>query len=129
MLRVTHAPTKTQERWTLCGQLAGPWVAELRTCWERCRPVSGNGAAITHTVVDLSQVTFVDEEGEKLLSEMRDEGAEFVAAGVETKHLLKNLRAKGARSLRRCIAPLQAHCGDSTGTTKEPQMTENEGNK
>ena len=118
MLRVTHAPTKTQERWTLCGQLAGPWVAELRICWERSRPVGGNVAGITHTVVDLSDVTFIDEDGEKLLLEMRDGGAEFVAAGVETKYLLKNLRAKGARPLRRCIAPLLAHCSDTTGSTK-----------
>ena len=57
-------------------------------------------------VVDLSEVTFIDESGERLLSEMRSNGADFVAAGVETAHLLKNLRAKGERSLRRCIAPL-----------------------
>ena len=44
-------------------------------------------------------------EGEKLLSEMGSEGAEFVAAGVETKDLLENLKGKGERPLRRFIGP------------------------
>jgi hypothetical protein len=102
MLRITHAQTEAERRWTLCGQLTGPWVVELRACWERSRRV----AAGARTVVDLSDVTFIDESGERLLSQMRSEGAEFVAAGVDTKHLLKNLRTKGERPLRRCIAPL-----------------------
>jgi hypothetical protein len=54
----------------------------------------------------LSEVTFIDESGECLLSEMRGSGAKFVAAGIETKHLLKNLVVNGERSLRRVIAPL-----------------------
>jgi hypothetical protein len=113
MLRITQAQTETEQRWTLCGQLTGPWVAELRVCWEHGRQI----AVRTHTVVDLSDVTFIDETGEKLLSEMRSRGAEFVAAGVDTKHLLKNLKAKGERSMRRCIAPLAKGC-EKSGTAK-----------
>jgi ABC-type transporter Mla MlaB component len=118
MLRITHAQTGTDQCWTLSGQLTGPWVAELRTCWEHGRRVAGRG----HTTVDLSDVTFIDESGESLLSEMRTGGAEFVAAGVDTKHLLKHLRAKGERSLRRCIAP-QAKRHEKSGIAK------NEGNE
>ena len=102
MLRITHAQTETEQRWTLCGQLTRPWVAELRASWELGREAGHD----LHTVVDLSDVTFIDENGERLLSEMRNEGAAFIAAGVETKHLLKNLKGKGERPLRRCIAPL-----------------------
>jgi hypothetical protein len=101
MLRITYAQTETEQRWTLCGQLAGLWVAELRACWEHGR----NAADGAHPVVDLSEVTFIDESGERLLSEMRNSGAKFVAAGVETKHLLENLIVKGERPLRRVIAP------------------------
>jgi hypothetical protein len=61
-------------------------------------------------LVDLSDVTFIDEAGEKLLSEMRSSGATFVAAGVETKHLVENLRVKGERSLRRVIVPRANPC-------------------
>jgi anti-anti-sigma regulatory factor len=99
MLRITYARTEIEQRWTLCGQLTGPWVGELRASWEYCRQVG------VTTVVDLSDVTFIDESGEKLLSQMRDNGAEFVAAGVDTTHLLTHLKAEGERSLRRCIAP------------------------
>jgi hypothetical protein len=87
MLRITTAQTETELRWTLCGQLAGPWVGELRTCWD----LSRRGAPRTRFVVDLREVTFVDESGETLLYEMCCAGAEFLAAGVETKHLVENL--------------------------------------
>jgi hypothetical protein len=113
MLRITHARTETEQRWTLCGQLAGPWVAELRACWEHARGLAGD----PHTVVDLSDVTFIDENGETLLSQMRSNGAEFVAAGVDTTHLLENLKAKGQRSLRRSIAPL-CSCFDKSEAAK-----------
>lgn len=108
MLRITHARTEKEQRWTLCGQLAGPWVAELRQCWQH-RADDGNPG---RNVVDLSEVTFIDEAGEKLLSEMRNDGAEFVAVGVDTKHLLKNLKAKGERPLRRLLGA-SCHCGKS----------------
>jgi hypothetical protein len=57
-------------------------------------------------VVDLSDVTFIDEDGERLLAEMRRAGVEFVATGVETKHLLQNLKGRGERPLRRLIGGL-----------------------
>jgi hypothetical protein len=58
-----------------------------------------------HTFVDLSDVTFIDESGETLLSDMRSSGAEFVATGVDTRYLLQNLKAPGERPLRRLIGP------------------------
>ena len=106
MLRITHACTETEQRWTLCGRLTRPWVAELRASWENGR----QGGVSPRTVVDLSDVTFIDESGEKLLSEMGSDGAEFIAAGVETKHLLKNLRDKGERPLRRFIGGPANQC-------------------
>jgi hypothetical protein len=117
MLRITHARTEAGHRWTLCGQLTSPWVAELRACWEQGR----QDGVSARTVVDLSEVTFIDESGEKLLSEMGNDGAEFIAAGVETKHLLKNLKGKGERPLRRFIGPCATLCersGEKCGITK-----------
>ncbi len=83
----------------LCGQLAGPWVEELRVCWNHARGPS----PLERQLVDLSDVTFIDEAGEQLLSEMHVAGVEFVAAGVETKHLLESLAAKGQRPLRKLL--------------------------
>jgi hypothetical protein len=43
-------------------------------------------------VIDLSDVTSIDDRGEALLGELKDEGAEFLARGVYTRHLLENLK-------------------------------------
>ena len=43
-------------------------------------------------LIDLRDVTFIDESGEGLLGEMREQGAEFVARGVVAKHLLESLK-------------------------------------
>ena len=113
MLRITHAQTETEQRWTLCGQLSGSVGCGTAACWEHGRQVAGR----VHTVVNLSDVTFIDESGEKLLREMRSDGVEFVAAGIDTKHLLKHLKARGERQLRRFIAP-QANCWETPDVTK-----------
>ena len=110
MLRITHSRTETEQRWTLCGRLTRPWLTELRACWEHSR----QGGANARLIVDLSDVTFIDESGEKLLSELGGEGAEFIAAGVETVHLLKNLKDSGKRPLRRFIGPAAIDKGESS---------------
>jgi hypothetical protein len=98
MLRICYLHGEGSHEWTLCGQLAGLWVGEFRICWERTRATGP-----LRTVVNLSDVTFIDEKGERLLSDMHGAGVEFVAAGVATKHLLENLAAKGERPLRRVV--------------------------
>jgi len=97
MLKITNSATDNEERWTLCGQLSGQWVAELRSNWDEVREWSRGRSY----VIDLSDVTRIDGSGERLLGELRDEGAEFVARGVYTRHLLENLRNNKVRQFRR----------------------------
>lgn len=99
MLRISHSDTGTSHTWHLCGQLAGPWVEELRVCW---RHTSRTAPGI-QAVMDLRDVTFVDEGGERLLSEMRRDGVQFVAVGVETRDLVDNLNGTDERPLRRLL--------------------------
>jgi anti-anti-sigma regulatory factor len=87
MLKITNSLTANEKRWILCGQLAGPWVPELRSNWNEVRECSRGRT----NVVDLTDVTFIDKSGAALLRQLRDEGAEFVARGVEIRHLLENL--------------------------------------
>jgi hypothetical protein len=120
MLRISYSLTDSGQQWTLCGQLAGPWVQELRSCWEHAR---GDAAGL-RAVVNLNDVTFIDEDGERLLSEMRSSGVEFVAAGVETKHLLQNLKGRGERPLRRsigCLTRVANPCEGGTLGVRRPQ--------
>jgi hypothetical protein len=107
MLRVNYSDNNGGQRWGLCGHLAGPWVEELRACWSQAR----RRAPLARAIVDLTDVTFIDEAGEGLLAEMERAGTEFVAAGVENKHLLANLKATNERSLRRRVEHLGARCG------------------
>jgi hypothetical protein len=99
MLRINYSPTKTGQQWTLCGRLAGPWVQELRSCWEDTRQI----AAGSQDIIDLTGVTFIDENGERVLADMHDAGVSFVAGGVETQHVIDNLKLNGERQLRRII--------------------------
>jgi hypothetical protein len=83
MFRACYSDTDAQ-RWSLHGRLAGPWVDELRSCWKQAR----ERAPLARAIVDLKEVTFIDQAGEKLLAEMRGAGAELIATGVEHRHLL-----------------------------------------
>jgi hypothetical protein len=88
MLRISNRTTADEVRWVLCGRLAGPWVGELRSNWDKAREWSRG----RRHVIDLSDVTSIDERGEALLRELKDEGAEFFATGVYTRHLIDNLK-------------------------------------
>lgn len=89
MLRIETIESKL----TLHGQLAGPWVEELKVAWNE-----------SLRVVDLTDVTFVDEAGARVLCAMKSAGVKFVARGVDTKHLLDDLTRKTAPPLRRCLS-------------------------
>ena len=97
VLRTTILEETTEQRWTLQGRLSGPWVGPLRTNWERSHCTGG----ARKCVVDVSGVTFVDLEGERVLAAMMNDGAEFIASGVYTKHLLEMLERRSQRWIRK----------------------------
>ena len=75
MLRITvdHNPDTLVFR--LEGRLVGPWVPELRECWENNLASRGSSAVR----VDLRGVTFLDAGGKELLAAMHARGAELIA--------------------------------------------------
>ena len=87
MFRASYSDNADTQRWNLHGRLAGPWVDELRTCWKQAR----ERAPLARAIVDLKEVTFIDQAGEKLLAEMRGAGAKLIATGVEHQHLVARL--------------------------------------
>ena len=99
MLRICYTDSATVQQWILSGQLAGRWVSELRDCWRDHRRT----APLSRAVADLREVTFIDEAGEELLAEMLAAEVEFVTSGVETRHVIENLRDKSEKPLRRLI--------------------------
>lgn len=90
MLRITITETLSEQKWTLEGRLVQPWVSELKSCWTRTETARKERKC----VVDLTAVTFIDKIGEKALAELSKEGAELVAAGVYTRHVVHNIEKK-----------------------------------
>lgn len=90
MLKITFHETPTEKRWILHGRLVGPWVAELRTSWKKTHRDHGERTWI----VDLSDVTFIDQRGERLLRTMSKAGTQFIATGIYIRHLLQQRCAR-----------------------------------
>jgi len=115
MLKVSYSDSGEGQRWCLCGRLAGPWVDELRSFWREIRERSPRARA----VIDLKDVIFIDEAGERLLAEMEIAGAELVAAGVENNHVIATLKDRGGYSLRRGWENLCGCRGEQAGKNGE----------
>ena len=90
MLRITIAETLNEQRWTLEGRLVQPWVSELKSCWTRTEADRRERKC----VVDLTGVSFIDTSGEKVLAELSKDGAELVATGIYTRHVVNNIEKK-----------------------------------
>jgi anti-anti-sigma regulatory factor len=91
-IHITDLPD--EQRWSLQGQLVGQWAAELRLTWREKR----HEGDTRRYIVELIDVTFVDQAGEAVLAEIISHGAELVAGDVYTKHLLCNLRRELKRT-------------------------------
>ena len=92
MLRITIAETLTEQRWTLEGRLVQAWISELKSNWARTETARRERKC----VVDLTAVTFIDKSGEKALAELSKGGAELIAIGCYTRHVVQNIERKKA---------------------------------
>jgi anti-anti-sigma regulatory factor len=93
MLRITTQDDTQVLTFRLDGKLAGPWVAELRDCWQSklsCRP------PFVH--VDLRSVTFIDTAGKKMLTDMYRQGAKLLAHDCQLKTVVAEIETAGAES-------------------------------
>ena len=87
MLRITVHDNPQALTFQLEGRLAGPWVQELKECWQstlahRDKPILR---------VDLTGVTFIDDAGKACLAAMHRQGAELVAADCLTKEIVAEI--------------------------------------
>src|SRR3984957_14614655 len=95
MLKIHFSQTVSEEKWILHGRLAGLWVNELSACWSVNHRTDTGRACI----VDLNEVTFIDESGERLLRMLAGDGAQFTASGIYTKHVIEHLNVQRKRRL------------------------------
>lgn len=84
---ITEQPIADGLSFKLAGAIAGDWAIELKRCWRE----AADSPARSRLIVDLSEVTFVDEAGKELLKSMVSEGAELVARDVLMKSIVEDI--------------------------------------
>src|SRR5580692_1603337 len=89
--------TPAERRWVVQGRLVGPWVSELRTTWKRTHRSRDKQICI----IDLNNVTFIDQGGERLLRAMSKKGAQLIAEGVYIKHVIEQVKNSWTPSAER----------------------------
>ena len=85
MLKITTDADEGGTILKLEGRLTGPWVEELKACWQKAV------ARKQHVGVVLNEVTFIDEAGRNLLDDMNRQGVELTAAGCMTKAIIERI--------------------------------------
>lgn len=95
MLRITIADTPSEQKWVLAGRLTKTCVDQLRANWKESRSARAGRSCL----VDLRDVTFIDESGEKVLRKMMDEGAQFLCRGVYTTQVVGEMEKEHRRGL------------------------------
>jgi hypothetical protein len=88
MLRVITERQGDRYRLDLHGTLGGEWVSVLQQHW---RSILDDVPSAKLTLV-LSNVDFIDPDGEQLLQRMADDDVEFVVAGCMNRYVIDSLK-------------------------------------
>lgn len=89
MLRVITERQGDRYRLDLHGTLGGEWVKVLEQHW---RSIIREAPSAKVTLV-LSNVDFIDPDGEQLLQRMADGDVAFVAAGCMNRYVIDSLKS------------------------------------
>jgi hypothetical protein len=85
VIRITTQQESSATRLFLEGKLAGPCVDELDKCWQTC---PSDEVAL---LVDLTNVSFVDDHGKELLARMHKRGIKLFSTSLMTKCLIEEI--------------------------------------
>jgi hypothetical protein len=88
MLRVITDRQGDDHRIELHGELGGEWVPLLERIWRNVLYGSPDGRV---TLV-LSDVDFIDADGERLLRRMAEKGVQFEVSGCMNRYVVENLQ-------------------------------------
>jgi anti-anti-sigma regulatory factor len=94
MLRITIEEDQEAAVLKLEGRVAGPWVAELSRYWREMAP----SLASRKLLLDLSNVTYTDEVGKRVLGAIYAQtAAELITSTPWTKFLAEQITRGGAQ--------------------------------
>jgi hypothetical protein len=91
MLRVITERQGETYRLVLHGMLGGEWVPMLEQHW---RAIVDAAPSARVTVV-LSDIEFIDADGEQLLRRLGEGGVEFVVSGCMNRYVIEKLQLNG----------------------------------
>jgi len=114
VIRITAQQESTATRLFLEGKLSGPCVDELDKCWQTCP----NGEV--PLVVDLTNVSFVDERGKELLARMHNKGIRLFSKSVMTKCIVEEIENIAIGSGDHILSPDQLLSPHATTSSKSP---------
>ena len=97
MLKIEYERHDGHYAIVLHGSVAGEWVSLLDRYW---RSIAEDVPSASINVV-LTDVSFIDHDGERLLERMWREGVELEAHGCMNRHVIDNIRAQRRRPIRR----------------------------
>ena len=94
MLRVTKSDNANAFDLKLEGKLAGSWVDVLEQCWKQAIEDSGGNPG----GVDLTAVTYVDDRGMELLTQIHRGGATLHGATCLAKGIIEDIQSLQRRA-------------------------------
>jgi anti-anti-sigma regulatory factor len=97
VLKITTKEHPESFTLVLEGRLCRPWLGEVEDRWSELI----SSAAEKQLLVDLAGVTFIDQDGEKLLASILERGAAVRASGVLVRYMVQQAQQQIARDARR----------------------------
>lgn len=87
VLRISNREIAGHSSLFIEGRLAGPCVSELEKCWRSAIA----GEAPLPSVIDLTNVSFIDAGAKQLLIQMHEHGIKLVANGLMSKFFVEEI--------------------------------------
>ena len=87
MLMISERREEDAHTFRLAGPLAGDWAVSFKRCWHKATRV----LKPSRIVVDLTDVTFVDEAGAELLASIVKAGARLVGFDILMKPIVEEI--------------------------------------
>ncbi len=94
MLRISVLNEPLRTRFKLEGKLAHEWVREALKAWHSLKALGGK----KKVVVDLFDVSFVDDSGWLLLAEMHHAGAKLLGSGPMISAVIEEIEEAEAET-------------------------------
>jgi hypothetical protein len=96
MLKISVIEARNQRRLLVEGRLIAPWSAELISACDKAR----EGLDGRELLVELVNLTAINQEGENALIALMNEGVKFRGCGVFTKQVLRQLARRARKPLQ-----------------------------